>query len=151
MEWRRALMLMRTGLWPFVSSPNGLFPSFPCHSAYFLTSPSLNDTLFTYTQISKMHPPPPPNSSRHHILWLLFFMLFHSVCHPAVCVSEWVNYLQSVFGQCLGSFHDDLLNSLNRQVTSSLLQTLAEEANHLKVTQVEMANRKCAINTLGST
>lgn len=74
-------------------------------------------------------------------------MLFHFVCRPAVCVSVWVNYLQSVFWQCLGSFHDDLLNSLNRQVTSSLLQTLTEEANNLKVKREETANHKLAIGS----
>ena len=49
-------------------------------------------------------------------------------------------YLQSVCGQRLGSFHDDLLNPLDWQVTSSLLQTLTEEADHLKVTGAETAN-----------
>ncbi len=52
--------------------------------------------------------------------------------YVCVCVWERKIYLQSVFGQGLGSFHDDLLDPLNWQVTSSLLQTLTEEANHLK-------------------
>lgn len=44
-------------------------------------------------------------------------------------------YLESVFGQGLDSLHDHLLNPLHRQVTSCLLQTLAEEHNHLMARQ----------------
>lgn len=43
----------------------------------------------------------------------------------------WRMYLQFVCGQGLGSFHDDLLNPFDGQVTSCLLQTVAEEADHL--------------------
>lgn len=49
-----------------------------------------------------------------------------------VCVCVRLIYLQPVCGQGLSSLHDDLLNPLDREVTSSLLQPLAEEADHLR-------------------
>lgn len=62
-----------------------------------------------------------PDIRDEEILRLVFLHIFE--------LELW-KFLQSVFWQGLGSFHDDFLDSFNRQVTTSLLQTLTEEAYH---------------------
>lgn len=60
-----------------------------------------------------------------------FFIFFPSHVYALRVCMFWRMYLQFVCGQGLGSFHDDLLNPFDGQVTSCLLQTVAEEADHL--------------------
>ena len=92
--------------------------------------------------------------SRSSIFFRRRWLCEHKQNVPAYCEVKmyaglwvWVIYLQSVTGQGLGSFHDDLLNPLNWQVTSCLLQTLTEEANHLMVRWEEKANQNTEVNS----
>lgn len=73
----------------------------------------------------------------HYTCTVTFIFRQPSLTIACVVASYLLSYLQPVFRQGLGSFHDDLLNPLHRQVTSGLLQTLTEESYHLKFTKQE--------------
>lgn len=127
-----------------------LFLSFPCPLAYPCSIPlpdshlsrQTNSLLFTFTNSTiprSLYITPHPHTCI--LMSNMCSLMFHYSSSPgpsSCCVC--VIYLQSVLGQRLGSFHDDLLDPLNWQVTSSLLQTLTEEADHLKVTNEETRN-----------